>query len=157
MLYVRESRIGAIWPNIGSVPWGGTPEDPPKGARQFDALGQRDDAAIAALADTAVFHEAMTPAGVEARSTEIADRLRAGLQDLDVPFVSTANPAFTSSVIIMRAPRENASRLVSNVYDEAGVQGAAVGGLRLSPHIYNPHDHVDRAIAAVRKHRDLFA
>ena len=157
ILYVHESRIDEIWPNIVSVPWGGTPEDPPKGARKFDALGQRDDAAIAALADTAVFHEAMTPAGIQARSKEIADRLRAGLQDLDVPFVSTANPAFTSSIIIMRAPSDSARQLVARVYDDAGVQGAPVGGLRLSPHVYNTEDHVDRAIAAVKKNRNLFA
>ena len=99
----------------------------------------------------------MTPAGVEARSRVIADRLRAGLLDLDAPLVSSANPAFASSVIIVRTPRENARTLVGNVFDDGGIQGAAVGGLRLSPHVYNTEAHVDRAIAAVKKHRNLLA
>ena len=153
ILYVRERHIDDIWPNIVSVPWMGTADNPPKGARKFDALGQRDDAAVAALNDTAMFHEAMTPAGVEARSDAIASRLRAGLEDLGVAFVSTANPAFTSSVVIIRAPRENARTIVSNVFDDSGVQCAATGGFRMSPHVYNTDDHVDRVIAAVRKHR----
>ena len=157
ILYVRERHIDRIWPNIVSVPWGSTPEEPPQGARKFDALGQRDDAAIASLGDAAAYHEAMTPAGVEARSRVIADRLRAGLLDLDAPLVSSANPAFASSVIIVRTPRENARTLVGNVFDDGGIQGAAVGGLRLSPHVYNTEAHVDRAIAAVKKHRNLLA
>ena len=157
LLYVRDRHIDSIWPNIVSVPWGDTKDDPPKGARKFDALGQRDDAAIASLADAAGYHEAMTPAGIEARSAMITNRLRAGLADLDVPFVSTMNPAFASSVIILRAPPENAMTLVNNVYDDAAVQCAPVGGLRMSPHVYNNEDHVDRVIAAVKKNRNLFA
>lgn len=157
LLYVRERHIDSIWPNVVSVPWGSSRDDAPKGARKFDALGQRDDAAVASLSDAAGFHEAMTPAGVEARSAMITNRLRAGLADLDVPFVSTMNPAFASSVVILRAPRENAVKLVSNVFDEAAVQCAPVGGLRMSPHVYNNEDHVDRVIAAVKKNRGLFA
>ena len=155
MLYIREDLIDTLWPLIVSVPWGRTPADSPKGARKFDAFSQRDDAAIAALADTAVFHEAMTPAGIEKRSTAIADRLRAGLEDLGVQFVSTANPAFTSSVVIISAPAENARELVARVFDDSGVQTAATGGLRMSPHVYNNEDHVDRVIAAVKKNRAL--
>jgi selenocysteine lyase/cysteine desulfurase len=157
ILYVRAQHIESIWPNVVSVPWGGSIDTPPKGARKFDALGQRDDAAIGSLGDAAAFHETMTPAGVEARSAEIANRLRAGLQDLDVKFVSTANPAFTSSVVIVSAPRENASKIVGQVFDIAAVQTAAVGGLRMSPHVYNTEDHVDRVLDAVKKSKSLLS
>ncbi|MDA0679157.1 MAG: aminotransferase class V-fold PLP-dependent enzyme [Proteobacteria bacterium] len=157
ILYVRERHIDSIWPNVVSIPWGRTKDDAPTGARKFDALGQRDDAAVAALADTAGFHEAMTPAGIEERSMMIANRLREGLQDLNVKFVSTANPAFTSSIVILSAPRENSRQIVEQVYDNAGVQAAATGGLRMSPHVYNTADHVDRVIAAVKKSRALLS
>ena len=157
ILYLRERHLDHIWPNVVSVPWGATPADAPGGARKFDAMSQRDDAAIASLNDAAIFHETMTPAGIEARSKEIADRLRAGLEDLGVAFVSTANPAFTSSVVIISAPRENARTFVSKVFDDAGVQCAATGGFRMSPHVYNNEDHVDRVIAAVEKNRGLLS
>ena len=109
------------------------------------------------LYDAALYHDEKTPAGIEAQSTAVSDRLRAALEDLDVAFVSSAHPAFTSSVVIIQAPRENAGTLVSNVFDDAGVQCAATGGLRMSPHSYNNADHVDRVVAAVKKHRGMLA
>ena len=156
LLFVREKNIANIWPLTVSVPWG-VADKPPQGARKFDALGQRDDAAIASLGDAAAFHAEMTPVGIEQQSATIANRLRAGLQDLGVPFVSTANPNFTSSVIILKAPRENARILVKQVFNESGVITAPVGGFRMSPHVYNTEVHVDRILAAIAKSRGLLA
>ncbi|HET6565451.1 MAG TPA: aminotransferase class V-fold PLP-dependent enzyme [Xanthomonadales bacterium] len=155
ILYVRERHINSIWPNIISVPWGLTPADAPVGARKFDAMSQRDDAAIASLNDAALYHEAVTPAGIEAQSKAVADRLRDGLRDLGVGFVSSNLPAFTSSVVIIAAPQEHADNLVSQVFEDVGVQCAATGGFRMSPHVYNNADHVDRVIAALKKNRAL--
>ncbi len=156
LLYVRERHIDDIWPLTVSIPWV-VAEDPPQGARKFDAFSQRDDAALASLGDAAAFHEAMTPAGIEKQSATIANSLRAGLQDLGVPFVSTANPLFTSSVIILQAPKENAPRLVNQVFDDSGGITAPVNGFRMSPHVYNTADHVGRILAAISKSRNLLA
>jgi len=157
LLYIRQRHIDSIWANIVSVPWGESEDDAPTGARKFDAFGQRDDAAIASLADAAGFHEAMTPAGIEERSAMIANRLRAGLHDLGVKFVSTSNPAFTSSIVILSVPDENARDLHGLVYEESGIITATTGGLRMSPHVYNTEDHVDRVVAAVGKSRALLS
>jgi selenocysteine lyase/cysteine desulfurase len=154
MLFVRDKNIERIWPTTVSVPWG-TVDAPPAGARKFDALGQRDDAAIAALSDAAAFHEDMTPAGVEKRSAMVSNYLRAGLQDLDVPFISSANPLFTSSVIILRTPDGVAPNMVNQVFEDSGIVTAPVAGFRMSPHVYNTEDHADRVIAAIRKSRGM--
>jgi selenocysteine lyase/cysteine desulfurase len=98
----------------------------------------------------------MTPAGIEKQSMKIANRLRAGLQDLDLPFVTSANPLWASSVIILKAG-ENSPRMVSDVFDESGVITAPVAGFRMSPHVYNTADHVDRILAAIKKSRGLMA
>jgi selenocysteine lyase/cysteine desulfurase len=156
LLFVRERHIGRIWPTVVSVPWGADANAAPKGARKFDALGQRDDAAIASLGDAATLHETLTPAGVERQSAAVAGRLRAGLLDLGLPFVSSVNPQFTSSVIILKAVRDNAGRLVTDVLKDSGIITAAVGGFRMSPHVYNNADHVDRVIAAAGRARQLF-
>ncbi|MCH8337131.1 MAG: aminotransferase class V-fold PLP-dependent enzyme [Proteobacteria bacterium] len=156
LLYVRERHIDDIWPLTVSIPWV-VAEDPPQGARKFDAFSQRDDAALASLGDAAAFHETMTPAGIEKQSAMIANRLRAGLLDLELPFVSTANPLFTSSVIILKAPGENAPRVVNQVFDDSGIITAPVNGFRMSPHVYNTADHVDRVLAAISKSRGLLA
>lgn len=154
LLYLRRNRIDDTWPLTVSVPWGAA-DTPPAGARKFDAFGQRDDAAIASLADAAAFHKAMRPAGVEKRSAMIANELRAGLRELDVPFVSSANPSFASSIIILKASSDNARALVGRVFDDSGIITAPVGGLRMSPHIYNTPEHVERVLAAIRKSRSL--
>ncbi len=155
ILFVREARQAAVWPGVVSVPWGSDAEPSVEGARRYEALGQRDDASIAALVETIALHDSITPAGVERRSTEITDLLRASLTDIDAPFVSSKNPAFKSSVIILRAPAENRATLIGNVLRDAGVILAGVNGLRLSPHIYNTADHVERVTAAINQSRQL--
>ena len=155
LLYVSEANIERLWPNVVSVPWGNELQTSLVGARKFEAFGQRDDAALAALGEAALLHEHMTPAGIERQSGRIASRLRAGLVDLGVPFVSPRHPQFASSVIILSATRENASLMVSRVFEDSGVITAPVNGFRMSPHIYNTEEHVDRVIASVAKLRQL--
>ena len=155
ILFVREARQASVWPGVVSVPWGNEAEPSVEGARRYEALGQRDDASIAALVETIAFHDRITPAGVEQLSTTVADLLRESLSDIDVPFVSSKNPLFKSSVIILQAPAENRGELIENVLKDAGVILAGVNGLRLSPHIYNNADHVERVTAAINRSRHL--
>jgi len=155
ILFVRERHIDTIWPLTVSVPWG-QPDKPPAGARKFDALGQRDDAAIASLNEAAAYHASLTPAGIEKQSMQIANYLRAGLEDLDVPFVTSANPLFASSVIIL-ASGSKSPQLVKQVFEDSGIITAPVAGFRMSPHVYNTTGHVDRILAAIRKSRQAFA
>jgi len=157
ILYVRSSRQEAIWPGVVSIPWGSDAEPSVAGARRFEALGQRDDASIAALAETVRFHDELGPKGVEARSLEVSDLLRDSLVDRDIPLVSSTNPLFRSSVIIIQAPRENRAQLLTNLLADGGIIGATVNGLRLSPHIYNTAEHVERAVDAVAGSRRLLA
>ncbi len=72
-----------------------------------------------------------------------------------MPFVSSKNPLFKSSVIILQAASGNRAELIDNVLRDAGVILAGVNGLRLSPHIYNTVDHVERVTAAINQSRKL--
>jgi len=157
ILFVGEASQSRIWPGVVSIPWGSEADPSVSGARKFEALGQRDDAAIAGLAETVKFHASMTPAGVERRATEIAGLLRAALVEIGVQFVSTANPEFTSNVIILSAPRETRGELIDNVLRDSGIILAGVNGLRLTPHIYNSAEHVERVVSAVGRSRSLLA
>lgn len=157
LLYVRERHIAKLWPNCVSVPWGGSTAPEVTGARRFEAFGQRDDAAIAALLEAVAFHERLTPAAIERVASQRAKRLREGLSDLDVDFVSPLNEPFTSNVVILAAPPQNRSELVQRVLDDAGIIVAGVGGLRMTPHVYNTEAHIDRMIEAVSSLRDLLS
>ena len=155
LLYVREARQSSLWPGVVSVPWGNEAEPSVPGAQRFEALGQRDDAAIAGLVATLSLHEELSPAEVERRSLAVSNRLRAALEDLEVPMVTSTNPRFASSVVILSAPREQRGALVEHMLNDAGVITAPVNGLRFSPHIYNTAEHVDRAASAVANVRHL--
>ena len=155
LLYLRRERQDEVAPTVVSIPWGSGVEPSVEGARRFEALGQRDDAAIAALAETAAWHAALTPAVVEQRATAIADRLREALTDVDVPFVSSLHPDFRSNVIILAASQDGLRELPQRVLEHSGVITAATGGLRMSPHIYNTAEHVDRVAAAIAGSRQL--
>jgi isopenicillin-N epimerase len=154
LLYVKEENVDQVWPNIVTLPWGNEAQTSLVGARKFEALGQRDDAALAALLQAAEFHIAATPSGIEKRSAELATLVREGLLELGLRLLSPTNPDFTSSVVIVPGEREQLIPLVGEILADSGVITAPVNGLRISPHIYNTEDHVDRLIASVAKFRD---
>ncbi len=157
LLYVRQPQIERLWPNCVSVPWGNAAAPSVAGARKFEAFGQRDDAAIAALGAAVDFHETLTPAGIERRAAAVAQQLRLGLQELGVQFVSPLASAFTSNVVILAASPENATALVDRLLRESGIIVAAVGGLRMTPHVYNTAEHIDRVIDGIAKSRHLLS
>jgi selenocysteine lyase/cysteine desulfurase len=155
ILYVKSDNIDRVWPNIVSVPWGNEAETSLEGARKFEALGQRDDASIAALVAAAEFHSSMTPAGIEKQSMAVSDYLRDALADMHAPMLSPTNPQFTSSVVILSGPRDGVIKMVGDVFEDSGVITAPVNGFRMSPHVYNTEEHVDRITTSIGKYRKL--
>lgn len=157
ILYVNANTVDSVWPNIVSVPWGNGTETSLVGARKFESLGQRDDAAIAGLVAAAEMHESITPAGMEKRSMDISDYLREGLAELGVAMKSPTDSQFTSSVVILSGSREGVSKMVGEVFRDSGVITAPVNGFRMSPHYYNTTDHVDRILASISRFRHLLS
>jgi selenocysteine lyase/cysteine desulfurase len=150
VLYVRGERIGEVWPNVVAPGWGNRVEPEVKGARKFESLGQRDDAALAAIATAVDFHFAMGPARIEARVTELATRLKSGLKEAGIGLVTPLDAAQSGGVCIVRVPATKSQDVYNKLYQEHGIAGATTGGLRLCPHIYNTREHIDRAIGAVK-------
>jgi selenocysteine lyase/cysteine desulfurase len=96
-------------------------------------------------------------ARVEARLVELASRLKAGLKDLGAKLVTPEDPRLSGGVCIVEVRNERRQQLLDALYDKYGIAGAASGGLRLCPHLYNTTEHVDRAIAGVKALRELIA
>ncbi|MEO1080441.1 MAG: aminotransferase class V-fold PLP-dependent enzyme [Pseudomonadota bacterium] len=147
MLYVHEAAQERLWPSVVSYGWGADEESDLAGARKFESLGQRDDAALAALADTAAMHEALGPAAVAAHATTLATRLKEGLSEAGIPLVTPMSPDFSGAVCIASIAREQRSVLFEGLYRDFGIIAAPTGGLRLCPHVYNTPEHIDRAVA----------
>lgn len=150
LLYVNESRINHIWPGVVASGWGNGAETRQRGARKFESLGQRDDAALAALGLTAALHDALGPARIEQRTVELAQRFMTGVQAAGLTLVTPLDQSLSFGVCIVKVPDGQANALSDRLYNEFGIAGAGTGGLRLCPAVYNTAAHVDRAVAAVR-------
>jgi selenocysteine lyase/cysteine desulfurase len=155
VLFVRESRIREIWPTVVAPGWGDTADTILKGARKFESLGQRDDAAVAAMGTTADFHAMLGAARVEERVARLATRLKAGLKELGATLVTPEDPKLSGGVCIVTVPNDKRQALLDGLYTQHGIAGSSSGGLRLCPHLYNTTEHVDRALAGVSALRHL--
>ena len=157
LLYVKRERIPRIWANIVAPGWGDDADPDVKGARKFESFGQRDDAALSAIATTADFHNMVQPARVEARMLELAAALKDGLRQAGAKLVTPEKQALSAGVCIIEVPAGNRQKLLNAMYDDHGIAGSTAGGLRLCPHIYNTMEHVKRAIEGVKSQRRLLA
>jgi selenocysteine lyase/cysteine desulfurase len=149
LLYVAKHNIERIWPNVIAPGWGDDVKADPVGARKFESLGQRDDAALAALGVTAQLHNDIGPIRIEARVRDLAQRLKSGIVDLGLELVTPMDSALSHGVCITRAPSGDGPRISNLLYTDHGIAGAATGGVRLCPAIYNTEEHIDRALAGL--------
>jgi len=152
LLYVRREWHDRMWATHVGVGWDAAVE---AGARKFEVLGQRDDAAVAAV-DTAVrFHETIGINEVEARVRELAGMLREGIADAAPGTVFHApEPSRSAGVVVFTLPGvDNHGPVFERMYAEFGIAGAPQGrfnGFRLCPHVYNTAEQVERVVEAVR-------
>ena len=155
ILYVRAGRAPEIWPNTIGYTGDIKVELELQNALKFETLGQRDDAAVAALGETADLHELIGPARVQARITELASLLKAGLKDVGATLVTPEDPALSGGVVVIQVPKENQKTVADTLYTRFGIAASTTGGLRLCPHIYNTRAHIQRAVDGIASMRDL--
>jgi isopenicillin-N epimerase len=150
LLYVRKDRIAEVWPNVVAPGWGSRVEPEVKGARKFESLGQRDDAALTAIATAVDFHLSIGPARVEARMMDLASSLKTALSEERIDLVTPLDSALSAGVVVIRVPPAKRNEVYNKLYEEYGIAGAPTGGLRLCPHVYNTREHIETAIRGVK-------
>lgn len=157
LLYVRDSKIAGIWPQVVAPGWGNTAETVLKGARKFESMGQRDDAALAGVGAAAEFHNTIGVDRIDERVVALATELKGLLIEAGVKLTTPVSPALSSGVVIFPVPAANRGKLLDAMYNEYGIAGSTSGGFRLSPHFYNTSEHVKRAAEGLAKLRGLWA
>lgn len=147
VLYVRKERQNDVWPSIVSVPW----RDDVVGARKYEALGQRDDSAVAAMGRGVDFHMTIGPDRVEGRMRQIASAIKEGLSKLPgVELTTSQDPGLSAGVVIFKPGALDAHKVYERLYNTYRIAGAGMGpNIRLSPHIYNTMGETDRVVAAI--------
>lgn len=150
LLYVRQERVAEIWPSVVGVGWGNKVETAARGARKFETLGQRDDAAVSAMGTAVDFHHLIGPARIEARILELAAALKEGVRKIPTAKLRTSTkPELSAGVCVIGFEGVDHQKVYEALYTKHGIAGAATGGVRFCPHIYNTLEEIDRTIAAL--------
>ena len=155
VLFVGAERIPDLWPSVVAPGWGNDADPDPRGARKFESMGQRDDACLAAMETTATFHAEIGPTRVEQRVLALARRLKEGIHELGIPLVTPMPEALSAGVVIIEVSPDARAEVFSRMYEEHGIAGSTSGGFRLSPHLYNTEEHIERALAGLAALRAL--
>ena len=157
LLYVRGERVPEIWPSTVAPGWGEEAETELAGARKFESMGQRDDAAISAMREAAGLHSSIGTDRVERRVRELSSLLKQSLASIGATLVTPLDDRLSAGVCIMQVAPEKRQAVFDAMYDRFGIAGSTSGGFRLCPHVYNTREHIERAARGVASLRALWA
>lgn len=153
VLYVNKAVQARLWPSIVSAYPGKV------GLSQtFEGFGQRDEPAIIALGEALRLQVRLGRPAIEARARELTEALIAGLRKIDGVRLWTHPDAGRSLAVVSFQPGSlDVPRLAAALYEKDRIAGAPRTGddrpgLRFSPHFYNLHREVERAVAAVARY-----
>ena len=125
-------------------------------SRTFEANGQRDDAALAAVAEALRFQDTIGRAAIERRARALAQTLMNELQSIPgVQLWTDPQPARSAAIVIFQPGKADVRQLGPAMTAERIVctmrTGAQNPGVRMSPHFYNTMDEMRAAAASIRR------
>lgn len=151
VLFINKSAQGKIWASIFSAYPGRVGI-----SRTFEGFGQRDEPAMIAFGEALTLQTKVGRGAIEARSRALTTALVEGLSKMDgVKVWTSPDPARRAAVLSFQPAGLDPRKLAAALYQKDRIGCATRGGadrpgVRLSPHFYNTHADVDRALAAIR-------
>jgi selenocysteine lyase/cysteine desulfurase len=152
VLFVNRRSEGKIWPSIYSAYPGAVGI-----SRTFESFGQRDEPAIRAFGEALELQTRIGRAAIEARARELGQALLAGLRGIDgLRLWTHPDPARSAAIVSFQPGALDPDKLTLALYEKDRIicakrTGPDRPGLRFSPHFYNSHAEVERAVGAVRR------
>ncbi len=153
VLYVNRSVQSRIWPSIVSVYPGAVGF-----SKTFESFGQRDEPALISFGEALRLQTRLGRPAIQARARELSEALLTGLKRIDGVKVWThPDPGRSLAVVSFQPGSLDVPRLAAALYEKDRIAGAPRpgpdrGGLRFSPHFYNLHTEVERALAALQRY-----
>jgi isopenicillin-N epimerase len=152
LLYVNKAVQDRIHPPVVGL-YGGAVGI----SRTLEALGQRDDASVAAVTDGLKFQGSIGRAAIEKRSRQLAQALMEELRKLQgVKLWTEPDPVRSAAIVIFQPGSLDVRKLGAALTADRIVCTTRTGdhnpGVRFAPHFYNTMDEMDRAVAAIRKY-----
>ena len=153
VLYINKSAQAKIWASIFSAYPGRVGV-----SRTFEGFGQRDEPAMIAFGEALTFQTKIGRAQIEKRSRELTQALLEGLRKIDgLKIWTSPEPSRTVAVVSFQPANLDVRKLSTTLYQKDHIGCATRGGkdrpgIRFSPHFYNTHADVEKAIAAIKKY-----
>jgi len=153
VLFINRRSATRIWPSIYSAYPGAVGI-----SKSFESFGQRDEPAILALSEALQLQTRVGRKAIEDRGRELAQALMAGLRTLPGVKVWThPDPVRSVAVVSVQPGGLDPTKLTLALYEKDRIvcatrAGADRGGVRLSPHFYNSHAEVERAVGALKRY-----
>jgi len=151
VLYVNKTAQSRLWPSIVSAYPGAIGL-----SKTFEAFGQRDEPALIAFGEALRLQTRLGRPAIQARARELTEALITGLRKIEGVKVWTHPDASRSVAVVSFQPGSlDVPKLAAALYEKDRIAGAPRagadrGGLRFSPHFYNLHSEVERALGAIR-------
>jgi isopenicillin-N epimerase len=152
-LYISPEWIDRLWPLTAS---GGWDDLAIKGLR-FDHVGTRNDSVVAGFQAALDFNAAIGQANIERRIRGLATTLDAKLRTVPrLRMVSPSRPEFRSALVSFTIEGKETPAVAKRLWELGPVRVRQVGEygynyLRLSTHIYNGPDQIDRVVELLTK------
>ena len=153
VLFINKNAESKIWASIFSAYPGRVGV-----SRRFEGFGQRDEPAMIAFGEALKLQTQIGRANIEKRSRELTTALIDGLKKVDgVKIWTSPDPSRRAAVLSFQPGNLDVRKLSAALYKNDRIGCATRGGqdrpgVRFSPHFYNTHADMEKAIAAIRKY-----
>lgn len=148
ILYIRRELMDRVWPSMVGAGW---KPDAQTVDEKFSSLGQRNETTVAAIPEMLQFHNTLGKKNIEARvrqlSGYLSEKIKAELPQ--TKFISPADANLRAGVVIIELGKKDTKEIYQKLYDTHGIACASTGGIRISPHIYNTLEEMDRIVGAL--------
>jgi selenocysteine lyase/cysteine desulfurase len=154
-LWMREEWRTKLWPTLASGGW----DDTSLGAQRFNHLGTLDESRLAGLDAALRFQQAIGIDRIAARVRQLRHRLRAGLAaNPRVRIVSPEDDTLCAGMVSFQLEGVPSLELQRRLAQKANVRTRVIGEydygwMRLSPHIYNTVEEIDRVVGLIAEEK----
>lgn len=152
-LYISPEWIDRLWPLCASGGW----DDLSIKGMRFDHVGTRNDSITAGMLAALEFNAAIGQVNIERRVRGLATTLDAKLRTIPkLRMMSPSRPEFRSALVSFTIDGHPTPDVARRLWELGPVRVRQVGEygynyMRLSTHIYNGPDQIDRVVAFLGK------
>jgi len=149
ILYMKQEHLGKIWPIVIGGGWhdGTSTVD-----EKLCVLGQRNETSPVAIPSIIEFHHSIGKSNISKRvvqlNTYLKEQIRKKIPKAE--FITPLSPDLSAGIVIVNLPGKDPAMVYQDLYSKYGIAAANVGGIRLSPHIYNTLEDIDKIADALK-------